>query len=95
MTDLDLLRARIVSACECAPGKPGTYPTSRRVTGSRSITAVNVFMTLFFHIPANSQTGWKTRPVHELIGRTEGRIRERGADFGLGQGGGSGLSGGA
>ena len=29
-----------VSPCECAPGKPGTYPTSKPVSASRSITAV-------------------------------------------------------
>ena len=28
-------------ACECAPGKPGTYPTNSPVSGSRSTTAVN------------------------------------------------------
>lgn len=44
-----------VSACECAPGKPGTYPTSSPVTGSRSTTAVNVFMFPLFHTPIISQ----------------------------------------
>lgn len=43
------------SACECAPGKPGTYPTSNPVTASRSTTAVNDFMSPFFHAATISQ----------------------------------------
>lgn len=38
-----------VSACEWAPGKPGTYPTSKPVAESRSITAVNVFIPTVLH----------------------------------------------
>ncbi len=43
------------SACECAPGNPGTYPTSKPVSGSRSTTAVNDFMASFFHAATISQ----------------------------------------
>ena len=32
------------SACECAPGNPGTYPTSSPVTESRSTMAVKFFI---------------------------------------------------
>lgn len=40
---------------ECAPGNPGTYPTSKPVTGSRSTTAVKVFMRPLFHCTGDSQ----------------------------------------
>ncbi len=39
-----VLSSSSVSACECAPLNPGTYPTSSPVTESRSTTAVNVLM---------------------------------------------------
>ena len=38
------LSSSSVSAWECAPLNPGTYPTSSPVTESRSTTAVNVLM---------------------------------------------------
>ncbi len=43
------------SAWECAPGNPGTYPTSKPVTGSRSTTAVKVRTPLSSCLEAKGQ----------------------------------------
>jgi hypothetical protein len=65
------LSSSSVSACECAPLNPGTYPTSNPVVGSRSTTAVKVFMPLFFHAAANSQCN---RLSHALNNSPKGLV---------------------
>lgn len=59
------LSSSSVSPWEWAPGKPGTYPTSKPVTGSRSMTAVKVFMAVFFHTSAQSQPANSMRNSHD------------------------------